>query len=117
FEYLGHVEETPRLLQELAPEIPERAVLLATHHHEHFSTSTTSPLSELSQLIAMADRVDSICTGQWDGQERTFAEGLARLEELENQACAENREPAFNPEVFAAVLRWVRGSIPEDALA
>jgi HD-GYP domain-containing protein (c-di-GMP phosphodiesterase class II) len=109
--YSEHVPGALSLIQHFAPEIPERVKNIIFQHHEKFD-GTGYPrrlqgfkMDDVAQLLAIADLLDSIMTGQWDLQERTLMETFTALEGVEK---ARTFPEYFNPEVFTAVLRWIR---------
>jgi response regulator RpfG family c-di-GMP phosphodiesterase len=113
-DYLTHSSYSVDLSSEFAPELSARVrSLIQTHHASFADAKEVSPIRDMAQLVALADRVDSMCNGLWDGRERTVLEALLTLEVWENQA-GEFRQ--FKSEVFMAILRWIRGQIPDYSL-
>jgi HD-GYP domain-containing protein (c-di-GMP phosphodiesterase class II) len=109
--YQRHVDEGLRLLEDLAPNLSPRIRPLIQQHHEKFDGSGYPhqlqgfQINDIAQLLGMADALVSISSGQWDGKERSLFETFDELENLEKNR---NYPQFFNPEVFAAVLRWIR---------
>jgi HD-GYP domain-containing protein (c-di-GMP phosphodiesterase class II) len=110
-QYARHVDEGLRLLDELAPEALPRVRTLIQQHHEKFD-GTGYPLqlhgfqiNDIAQLISMADMIVSMAEGHWDGKKRPLMATFDHLEVLERQ---HGKGGHFNPEVFGAVLRWIR---------
>jgi HD-GYP domain-containing protein (c-di-GMP phosphodiesterase class II) len=105
------VDEGLKLLDEFASGLSPRIRPLIQQHHEKYDGSgypqqlQGSQVNDLAQLIGMADAIESMATGHWDGTERTFMQSFEEFERLEK---AGEYSGFFNPEVFAAVLRWIR---------
>jgi HD-GYP domain-containing protein (c-di-GMP phosphodiesterase class II) len=118
--YAQHVPFSLRLLQIYAPSTSQRVRTLIHQHHEKFDgTGYPNRLSgfnvdDVAQLLGMADVLDSLMTGQWDGKQRTMREALETIEKLEK---AKTFPEYFNPEVFSAVLRWVRGTVNSELIS
>lgn len=120
--YARHVDEGLRLLDEVVGELSPRVRPLIQQHHEKFD-GTGYPMqlqgfqvSDVAQLIAMADTLESMTSGQWDGQTRSLMETFTHLEKLEQ---SRNHPEYFNPEVFSAVTRWIHtaGSDAQKSVA
>jgi HD-GYP domain-containing protein (c-di-GMP phosphodiesterase class II) len=109
--YSRHVDEGLRLLEEFAGNLSPRVKPLIQQHHEKFDGSGYPmqlqgfQVNDIAQLIAMADTLEAMASGQWDGYERSLMETFERLEKLEK---SRNFPEFFNPEVFSAVTRWIR---------
>lgn len=109
--YARHVEEGLRLLDDLAGDLSPRIKPLIEQHHEKFDGSGYPKqlrgfqVDDLAQLIAMADTLESMASGQWDGHARSLMETFDRIEKLER---SRSFPEFFNPEVFSAVTRWIR---------
>lgn len=93
--------------------VPERVKSIMGQHHEKFD-GTGYPraykgfqVDDISQLLAIADILDSFASGQWDGEKRTLAKTFDLLEGLEK---ARTFPEYFNPDVFAAVVQWIRSA-------
>jgi hypothetical protein len=86
---------TLRLIEQFAPDFSQRARTLIPKAGE--------PRTEVAQLIAMAAALDSCCSGQDDGTERTFLEGLDFLK----NASGDSTSPLSHERV-SAILKWVR---------
>jgi HD-GYP domain-containing protein (c-di-GMP phosphodiesterase class II) len=88
--------------------------ILSQHHEKFDGTGYPKGLKgfsvdDISQLLSIADLVDTVGSGHWDGKERTLKETLEEIETMEKSRTFPEH---FNPEVYAAVMRWVR-SIPD----
>ena len=59
----------------------------------------------------MSDTVDTVCTGQWDGDIRTLSQSFEFLEKLEKSS---NFPEYFNPEVFGMVVTWIKSGKAEE---
>lgn len=112
-EYSEHVAAGISLIEELAPDASPRVKLLISQHHEKFD-GTGYPrrldgfkVDDVAQLLAISDTLDSFASGQWDGVRRTLKDTFDMLEKLEK---TRTFPEYFNPEVFAAVIRWIRST-------
>ena len=117
-EYATHVDATLVLIQTYAPEISDRIKAIISQQHEKFD-GTGYPrglqgfrVDDISQLLAIADLLDSISHGRWDGTERTLRDTFETLESLEK---ARTFPEHFNPEVFSAVIRWIKNHASIDS--
>ena len=111
--YQKHVSASVALINEYAPQIPSRVKAIIMQHHEKFD-GTGYPsrvqgfqLDDVAQLVVMADTLTSMMSGRWDGTRRTLHEAMFKLESNEK---TRTFPQYFNPDVFAAVLRWMRES-------
>ncbi len=93
--------------------VPDRVKSIMSQHHEKFD-GTGYPraykgfqVDDISQLLAIADILDSFASGQWDGERRTLAQTFDLLEGLEK---ARTFPEYFNPDVFSAVVQWIRSA-------
>lgn len=118
--YSAHVAHAVELIREFSPEVPERVRLLISQHHEKFD-GTGYPqrlhgfkVDDIAQLLSIADILDSFASGQWDGSRRTLKETFEMLEKLEKTSTFPEY---FNPDVFAAVIGWIRSQASRDARA
>lgn len=113
--YSRHVEQGNQLLrryvQQYGEKIPERVLDLIEQHHEKFD-GTGYPkgihgfhLDDIAQLLAMADLVESVSSGRWDGEKYTLSETFQLISSFEK---IRNFPEYFNPEVFAAIQRWMQ---------
>lgn len=109
--YASHVEAGLALIEQFAPEVPARVKAIILAHHEKFD-GTGYPkgtqgfkLGEIPQLLQIADMVDSISSGRFDGIERTLQDTLNIIQKIET---SRTFPEYFNPEVFAAVMRFAR---------
>lgn len=118
--YATHVNAGIALVDQLTPEASPRVKMLIQQHHEKFD-GTGYPagldgfhVDDVAQLVVIADILDSFASGQWDGIVRTLKETFEMLEKLEK---ARTFPEFFNPEVFAAVIRWIRSTAAQAARA
>jgi HD-GYP domain-containing protein (c-di-GMP phosphodiesterase class II) len=109
--YSRHVDEGLRLIDEYAGPLSPRIRPMIQQHHEKFD-GTGYPMqlqgfqvNDIAQLVAMADTLESMASGQWDGVASSLIETFNRIEKLER---GRSFPEYFNPEVFAAVTRWIR---------
>jgi len=111
--YSAHVEITLSMLADYAPALSPRVSQMILQHHEKFDGSGYPNkiegfrIDDISQLLAVADLIDSMCSGRWDGEERTLSDAFNTLERLEKSSTFPEY---FNPEIFAAVLKWIRST-------
>lgn len=118
-EYEKHVELGLSLIESYAPEVPKRTQFILRQHHEKFD-GTGYPrklqgfdFDDISQLLAMADLIDSICTGQWDGTRRSMRETFEVVSKLEK---TKTFPQFFNPEIFSSVMKWTQGGENREAM-
>jgi putative nucleotidyltransferase with HDIG domain len=91
--YSKHVESGLEMINAFGTEIPERVKSMILNHHAKSQT-----LAGSAQLLVIAEWIDSISTGQWDGQKRTYKDSIATLEGLE----AKNSEAQYcSPEILS----------------
>jgi len=113
--YGAHVEHGVEFLKRHYPGVSNRVLELIRQHHEKFD-GTGYPkglkgfgYDDLAQLLAMADLVESVASGAWDGRARSVRESFETLEAIEK---AKTFPELFNPEVFSTVIRWTRSETP-----
>ncbi len=119
-----HVQKGIDLLIEAGAAIPMRVREIMAQHHEKFD-GTGYPkqlkgfaFDDVAQLVGIADFVDSISSGQWDGTPRLSKEAFKILQGFEKE---KSFPVYFNPDVFSNVIQWVTGnqideSMPKEAL-
>jgi HD-GYP domain-containing protein (c-di-GMP phosphodiesterase class II) len=118
-DYADHVGETIRLVEDSGVDIPERVKVLIAQHHEKFDGSgypkslSGFKVDDVAQLLAMADLLDTLVSGHWDGTKRNLKDAFLLIERMEK---AKTFPEHFNPEVFAAVMRWVRSIASEELI-
>src|SRR5690606_31286078 len=117
--YVSHVDHGSDLLRRFVADAPERVSAIIGQTHEKFD-GTGYPqgrkgfnLDDIAQLVALAEFVDSIACGQWDGTQRTMREALKVIEGFEKK---KSFPEYFNPEVFGEVLRWTRSAPDASAM-
>lgn len=111
-----HVLHTQEILKKYKTETgTDFPAILIEHHHEKFD-GTGYPhqisgfkVNESAQLLQMADVIDTVASGRWDGAARTLTEALNLLVKLEK---SKTFPEFFNPEVFSPVFRWIRNTEP-----
>lgn len=116
--YSHHVNAGNTLVDLYAPEIPARVKAMIGQHHEKFD-GTGYPnhlegfkVNDIAQLLGMADMLDSMSSGQWDGVKRPLSDTFQTLEGLEKKRTFPEH---FNPEVFGAVVKWMRQAGATDS--
>jgi HD-GYP domain-containing protein (c-di-GMP phosphodiesterase class II) len=108
--YMQHVTAALDMMNAYGPDIPERVRLLILQHHEKFNGSgypeglNGSQLHGNSQFIAIAETLDTIGSGQWDGTARTYSEAMTLIKTWEETS---QGSMSFNPEFFGALRRWL----------
>ena len=114
--YATHVDHSVDLIGRFGEGIPPRVRQMIGQHHEKFD-GTGYPaglsgfrVSDIAQLLSVADFMDSICEGIYDGESRSLIEAFALLQELEE---SKTFPQYFNPEVFSAVSKWIRRPVSQ----
>ncbi len=109
-EYVHHVDFSVSLIRHLDPRISERVLRLVQQHHEKFD-GTGYPqklkgfkFESVAQILGMADLLDTVASGHWDGSAHPLRETFEILERLEK---LRTFPEFFNPEIFEAVLKWI----------
>lgn len=109
-EYSGHVNIALKLIEKYSQKIPDRVKALIEQHHEKFD-GTGYPqrlqgqkVNDIAQIIAMADMIDTISSGRFDGTERTLKNTIEFLKELEG---SKPKPEYFHPAIFKAIMNWV----------
>ncbi|MGE0616900.1 MAG: HD-GYP domain-containing protein [Bacteriovoracia bacterium] len=119
-EYAKHVAGSSELVRQFSPDVTERVHKVLAQHHEKFNgTGYPNQLKgfdfdDLAQLVAMADLIDTLTSGQWDGEKRTLREAFTFMNAKET---SKNFPEYFNPEIFTLVMGWIRGSDSDDSVA
>jgi HD-GYP domain-containing protein (c-di-GMP phosphodiesterase class II) len=110
-QYERHVDESLRLLDEIGASVRPQVRTLIQQHHERFDGAgyplqlQRFQINDIAQLIGMADSLVSMASGRWDGNVHSLLDSVDRLEKLELE---HGKGEHFNPEVFGAVVRWMR---------
>jgi HD-GYP domain-containing protein (c-di-GMP phosphodiesterase class II) len=116
--YTRHVPATLELFTLFVGDVPSRVSLMVEQVHERFDGTgyphrkRGAEIHDGAQVIAMADLLVGMSSGQWDGTQRTFNDAITLLEEQERQA-AEGQPGSvqyFKPDTITAVARWIRES-------
>ncbi|MBI3543517.1 MAG: hypothetical protein HY075_09620 [Deltaproteobacteria bacterium] len=108
------------LLKELDYTPSPRVAGLIYQHHEKFNGSgypqhlESFRIDEHAALIAIADLLDSICRGQYDGQKYTLPEALVLVAKIEKSSTFPEY---FNPNTFKNVMNWLKKGGGVDYLA
>lgn len=116
----SHVTHTQSILSKYKSATDSSAdfpPLLTEQHHEKFD-GTGYPgkisgfrVNDSAQLLQMADVIDTVTSGRWDGEVRTLTDALNLLVNLEK---SKTFPEFFNPEVFSPVFRWIRNTEPGE---
>jgi len=117
-EFANHVDIGVKMTRKFAPEIHTRVTEIVAQHHERFDGSGYPKklegfeFDDIAQLVAMADYIESLSSGLYDGKKRTLKQAFQVIHEIEND---EKFPKYFNPEVFAFVVDWVTHSESQEA--
>lgn len=109
--YAKHIRATLDLIDLYTPNASARTRAIILQHHEKFNGSGFPQglkgfhFDDIAQLIGIADVLDMISSGQWDGQKRTLVETFDTLEKIEK---SRTFPEYFNPDVFEILTRWLR---------
>lgn len=118
-EYEKHLAATDELIQKHAHHVTASARNILMQHHERFSGKGFPAklkgfhFSEVAQVLSLADIVDTLSNGGWDGEERSLKESFEHLEHLEKSATFPD---FFSPDVFSTVTRWTKSSKAQDEI-
>lgn len=101
--------------------VPNKRVMTLLHqHHEKFD-GTGYPahvdsfrVDELAQIISLADLIDGVSRGQYDGTKRSLDEALLVVAQIEKQSTFPEY---FNPDIFRKVMNWIKKGGGQDYLA
>jgi len=117
-EYANHVDIGVKMVRKFAPEIHQRVTEIIAQHHERFDGSGFPKklegfdFDDIAQLVAMADYIESLSSGLYDGKKRTLKQAFQVIDEIET----DDKFPKyFNPEVFAFVVDWVTRAESQEA--
>ncbi|MBI3557800.1 MAG: HD domain-containing protein [Deltaproteobacteria bacterium] len=95
----------------------KRVITLLSQHHEKFN-GTGYPahlesfrVDELAQLISIADLIDTIMRGKYDGTARQLGDALHVVAQIERTT---SFPEYFNPDVFKKVMTWLKKGGGED---
>ncbi len=117
--YEAHVKDGLQTLNRLAPALPKRVLFIIEQHHEKFDGNGYPArlqgfqIDDIASLLAFSDFLDDISSGRWDGKERTLFESIDFLEKTERSRTFPER---FNPELFAAILKWVKSDASSEQM-
>lgn len=108
--YENHVAAGAELIRALDPSIPPRVLHLLSQHHEKFDGHGYPNhvegfhFDDLAQLIAMADTLDTMASGLYDGEKRTLHTAFEHLRAMEK---SKSFPEHFNPEIFNRIITWM----------
>lgn len=107
-----HVKHGMELLKEQGVELGLSVRQIVEQHHERFDGSGYPnqlkgfELSELAQIVGIADCLDDLISGRFDGAKRSPQEALEFLEKLQKPGGMGLQ--FFNPELFESVSQLIR---------
>jgi HD-GYP domain-containing protein (c-di-GMP phosphodiesterase class II) len=116
--YHLHVQSSEALLSQLGETLSAGALEILRMHHEKFDgTGYPAGLSaftipDTAQILSMADLLETLSAGLWDGVERTRKEAFLMLETRDkNRTYPEY----FNPETFKRVKKFIHSKEGQKA--
>ncbi|MEW6057508.1 MAG: HD domain-containing phosphohydrolase [Bdellovibrionota bacterium] len=115
--FQSHAMAALDLLPELDYTPNKRVAVFLEQHHEKFNGSgypkhmESFRIDEFAQMIGLADLLDSICRGRYDGTPRNLPEALQVISDIEKQTTFPEY---FNPEVFKKVMNWLKTAGAKD---
>ena len=118
--FQGHVSLGLSMLGELDYSPNKRVVGILSQHHEKFNGSgypqhlESFRIDELAQIIGIADLIDSISRGRYDGTIRTLSDSLVTIAQIEKTSTFPE---FFNPDTFKRVMNWLKKGGGIDFLA
>jgi HD-GYP domain-containing protein (c-di-GMP phosphodiesterase class II) len=105
-----HVDHSIHILDDVDLNLPEEIIDIIYQHHERFDGSgypngaSGFEINDLSQLISVADHLDDIMAGRFDGVEKSPAQALDLLKKMQNK----NNVPSlFNPDIFSRIRHLI----------
>lgn len=116
--YRKHVEHGLNVVRKFGSQASFRVQTLLEQHHEKFDGSGFPQslqgfhVDDVAQLLAMANLLEEISSGQWDGKKRSRKQAIEEIERLEK---TRTHPQFFNPDVLSAVLKWVKSEAAADA--
>ena len=117
--YAEHVTQSASLIRRYASDTPERVSHLISQHHEKFD-GTGYPahlegfdFDDIAQILGLAEILDAMMNGAWDGEKRTFSEALSQLDSLEK---ARSFPEYFDPDIFSQVIQYIQGEKLEESM-
>ena len=115
-----HVMHGLALMQDIDYFPNKRVITLLSQHHEKFN-GTGYPahlesfrVDEIAQLISIADLIDTIMRGKYDGTVRVLGDALHVVAQIERTT---SFPEFFNPDVFKKVMTWLKKGGGEDYIA
>ncbi len=109
--YEGHVEAGIEISRAHESKLTDRVATMITQHHEKFNGQGYPhklegfKLDAIGQIVAIAEMLDTMASGQWDGVRRSYKQVLVELEQIEK---SRTFPEYFNPEIFGKVIRWAQ---------
>lgn len=110
-EFEQHVTVGLDIIQKNYIELTDVVQTVIEQHHERFdgkgfpNSLGGIALNELAQVVAIADHVDDLMTGRFDGTKRSPADSLAELAIIRDKSTPE--EQPFHPEILASVIQHI----------
>ncbi|MGK5083310.1 HD domain-containing phosphohydrolase [Bdellovibrionota bacterium FG-1] len=112
--YALHVDEGIRLINTHVRGMPPRVKSLISQHHEKVDGTgyprslVDRQIDETAQYLILADLLESVASGRWDGTIRSLKEALTAIETLQSERAA----PEYvRPGLLYAVTRWIRDGL------
>lgn len=118
--YQAHAAGTLSVVDELQFKLSPRARLILEQHHEKFN-GTGYPkrlegfrIADNAQILGLAELVDSMCRGFYDGSKHSLDEAIAMVCKIEKQTTF----PCFfNPDLFKKIMNWIKKGSGLDYIA
>lgn len=116
--YSEHVAQSVTLARQFDPTLSERSLMMIGQTHEKFNGNGYPnglegfKLDPSAQVVAIAEMLDSIACGAYDGTRKTYRDAFLVLEKLEQNT---NFPEYFNPDIFRTVMKWVKRTEGEHA--
>jgi len=119
-QYETHVARALQLVDELGFVVSSRARKIIEQHHEKFDGSGYPAhlegfhISDHAQILGLAELIDSMNRGFYDGKKYTLNDSIALVCKIEKQTTF---PVYFNPDIFKKVMLWIRKGSGLDFMA
>jgi len=110
-EFERHVPSAFELLADMEYKPNPRVLKIIAEHHEKFDGTgyprhiESFAIDDFAQILGLADVLDRICRGRFDGVSRELPEALLVLATIEKQLTFPQ---FFNPDIFRRVMKWLK---------